>query len=45
MAGGSRSVFGERSNVPAVKGYIENQEEHHRRLTVDVEFRELCKWH
>ena len=33
------------SNIPAVKSYIENQEDHHRRVSFQDEFRELCKRH
>ena len=33
------------SNVPTVKRYIQNQEEHHRRMTFQEEFRELCRRH
>ncbi len=33
------------SNVPAVKSYIENQEDHHRRMSFQDEFRELCRRH
>ena len=33
------------SNIPAVKSYIENQEDHHRRMSFQDEFRELCKRH
>jgi REP element-mobilizing transposase RayT len=33
------------SNVQSVKRYIANQEEHHRRMTYQDEFRELCRRH
>jgi len=33
------------SNVAQVKRYIANQEEHHKRMTFQDEFRELCKRH
>ena len=33
------------SNIPAVKSYIEKQEVHHRRMSFQDEFRELCKRH
>jgi REP element-mobilizing transposase RayT len=33
------------SNIPQVKKYIERQEEHHRRMTFQDEFRELCQRH
>jgi len=33
------------SNIPQVKKYIADQEEHHRRMTFQDEFRELCKRH
>ncbi len=33
------------SNILRVKEYIQNQEEHHRRMTFQDEFRELCKRH
>lgn len=33
------------SNIPELKKYIRNQEEHHRRMTFQDEFRELCKRH
>ena len=33
------------SNIPAVKSYIENQEDHHRRMSFQDEFRELCRRH
>ncbi|MBC8351277.1 MAG: transposase [Planctomycetes bacterium] len=33
------------SNVPQVKKYIQDQQEHHRRMTFQDEFRELCKRH
>ena len=33
------------SNVGQVKRYIANQEEHHKRMTFQDEFRELCKKH
>ena len=33
------------SNIPAVKRYIENQEDHHLRMSFQDEFRELCKRH
>jgi putative transposase len=33
------------SNIPQVKKYIQDQEEHHRRMTFQDEFRELCKRH
>jgi len=33
------------SNVEQVKRYIANQEEHHKRMTFQDEFRELCKRH
>ena len=33
------------SNIPAVKSYIENQEDHHRCVSFQDEFRVLCKRH
>lgn len=33
------------SNVSQVKTYIQNQEEHHRRMTFQDEFRQLCQRH
>jgi len=33
------------SNVGQVKRYIANQQEHHRRMSFQDEFRELCKRH
>lgn len=33
------------SNIPQVKTYIANQEQHHKRMTFQDEFRELCKRH
>ena len=33
------------SNVEQVKRYIANQDEHHKRLSFEDEFRELCKRH
>ena len=33
------------SNIPAVKSYVEKQEDHHRRMSFQDEFRELCKRH
>lgn len=33
------------SNIPQVKDYIQNQEEHHRHMTFQDEFRELCQRH
>ena len=33
------------SNVDRVKRYIANQEEHHKRLSFQDEFREICKRH
>ena len=33
------------SNIPQVKKYIQDQEEHHRRMTFQDEFRELCRRH
>jgi len=40
---GAFSVSG--SNIPQVKAYILNQEEYHRRMTFEDEFREICKRH
>ena len=40
---GAFSVSG--SNIPQVKKYIRGQEEHHRHMTYQDEFRELCKRH
>ncbi|XZE18905.1 transposase [Pirellulaceae bacterium SH449] len=31
------------SHIPALTAYIENQEEHHRKVTFQDEFRRLCK--
>ena len=43
---GGYGAFGvSESNIPEVKKYIENQEEHHRRMTFQEEFRILCKRH
>jgi hypothetical protein len=33
------------SNIPQVRKYIEGQEAHHRRMTFQDEFRELCLRH
>jgi len=33
------------SNVPAVKKYIESQEEHHKKMSFQDEFGELCRRH
>jgi len=33
------------SNIPAVKKYIERQEEHHQRMSFQDEFRILCQRH
>ena len=33
------------SNIPQIRSYIENQAEHHRRITFQDEFRELCRRH
>jgi putative transposase len=33
------------SNIPQVKKYIVNQEQHHKRITFQDEFRELCNRH
>jgi putative transposase len=33
------------SNIPQVRNYIGNQEEHHKRMTFQDEFRELCIRH
>jgi len=33
------------SNMELVKRYITNQEEHHRKITFQEEFRELCRRH
>jgi putative transposase len=33
------------SNVEQVKNYIANQEEHHKRISYQDEFREICKRH
>ena len=33
------------SNIKAVKKYIAEQEKHHRRMTFQEEFRELCRRH
>lgn len=33
------------SNIPQVKAYIANQEEHHRKMTFQEEFRILCERH
>ena len=33
------------SNIPEVTQYIENQEEHHKRISFQDEFRLLCKRH
>jgi len=33
------------SNISQVKKYIANQEQHHKRMTFQDEFRELCKRH
>ena len=33
------------SNIPQVKKYVANQEQHHKRITFQDEFRELCKRH
>ena len=33
------------SNIPQVRDYIMNQEDHHKKMTFQDEFRELCKRH
>jgi len=33
------------SNIPQLRKYIEDQEEHHRKMTFQEEFRELCRRH
>jgi putative transposase len=33
------------SKLPDVRKYIENQAEHHRKMTFQDEFRELCRRH
>ncbi len=33
------------SNIPMLRKYIQNQEEHHRKMTFQDEFRELCNRH
>jgi putative transposase len=33
------------SNIPKVKAYLANQEEHHKRRSYQDEFRELCRRH
>ncbi len=33
------------SNIPQVKKYIANQEHHHKKMSFQDEFRELCKRH
>lgn len=33
------------SKIPEVKAYIENQEEHHKKMSFQDEFRALCKRH
>jgi len=33
------------SNLEAVRGYIERQEEHHRRMTFQEEYRALLRKH
>jgi len=33
------------SNISQVKAYILNQEEHHKKMTFQDEFREICKRH
>ena len=33
------------SNIPQVKKYIANQENHHKKMSFQDEFRELCKRH
>ena len=33
------------SKIPEVKRYIEKQEEHHRKISFQDEFRALCKRH
>lgn len=39
-------IFGvSESNIPQVKQYISNQEEHHKKLTFKDEFRLLCERH
>ena len=39
-------IFGvSESNIPQVRSYIENQEEHHKRVTFKDEFRVLCEKH
>ena len=41
--GGPNSVS--ESNVPEVKQYIAKQEEHHKQMTFQDEFREICRRH
>ncbi len=33
------------SNIGQVKRYIANQEEHHKKMTFQDEFREICRRH
>ncbi|QDU27404.1 Transposase IS200 like protein [Anatilimnocola aggregata] len=33
------------SNIPKVTNYIQNQESHHRKMTFQDEYRELCQRH
>ena len=43
--GGYAAFSVSESNIAQVKKYIQDQEEHHRRMTFKDEFRKLCKRH
>jgi hypothetical protein len=43
LASRLRCLFSEPAHVPLVKKYIAQQEEHHRKVTFQDEFRKLCK--
>jgi hypothetical protein len=45
LAGGYAAFSVSQSNVDAVRRYIENQEEHHRRLSYQDELRALFRKH
>jgi hypothetical protein len=43
---GGYGAFGvSESNIPDVKDYITRQEEHHRKMSFQDEFRQLCRRH
>jgi len=43
--GGYAAFSVSESNIPQVRAYIENQEEHHKKITFQDELRKLCQRH